>query len=377
MNRIVFLVPTLNTGGAERFIINLANYFIRKGAEVSVLYLEEGKSFYTLDKRINCICIKTKKNFFISTKLRKLLRIIIIIKILRRIRPKTILSTMEAMNTIAPLAAIFIRPKPKVIVTEQNTYHRFASDHLSLRKRIALLELKISYRLASLIVANSQGTAGDIEKFLKLPSTSILVIGNPIFEKNINKKSMLDLPQRYRTKSEFILAGGRLHPQKDYKTLIKAFYLLPNNENLKLIILGSGPEEFSLKNFVKSLDLDGKVLFAGNQANPYVFMKNAKLLALSSKWEGFGNVIVESLAVGTPGQFVDTTGGPKEILKNGEFGQLVETGNAELFSQAIHKILVQEITYCKDSLINRAQKYSVDTVGEIYFKCAFENDHLL
>src|SRR5699024_2024023 len=96
------------------------------------------------------------------------------------------------------------------------------------------------------------------------------------------------------------ISAGRLVEQKDYKTLLKAFQLISQRINSRLVILGKGPLENELKLLAKELDIQKKVSFLGFQSNPYKYMKKANVFILSSKWEGFGHVIVEAMAVGTP-----------------------------------------------------------------------------
>ena len=122
-------------------------------------------------------------------------------------------------------------------------------------------------------------------------------------------------------KSKFeIISVGRLSEQKDYRTLLKSLSLVKKKHNFNLKILGIGKELTNLKKLAQDLEIADNVEFLGFKENPYPYIKSSDLFVLSSKWEGFGLVLVEALALGTPVIATDSNGAPSEILNNGEFG---------------------------------------------------------
>jgi glycosyltransferase involved in cell wall biosynthesis len=137
-----------------------------------------------------------------------------------------------------------------------------------------------------------------------------------------------------------ILAVGRLTAVKDYPTLLRAFALLRQWRAARLFILGEGELRRELGALAETLGIAADVQFAGFDPNPYRYMKRSAVLALSSAWEGFGNVLVEALACGTQVVATDCPSGPAEILAGGKFGRLVPVGDAAALAQAIESALL-------------------------------------
>ncbi len=124
------------------------------------------------------------------------------------------------------------------------------------------------------------------------------------------------------------------------------------------MILGEGNEHSSLESLVQKLGVAEDVIFPGFVANPYAYMAQARVLVLSSAWEGFGNVLVEAMAAGTPVVSTDCKSGPSEILANGQYGKLVAVGDSKGMAEAI----VKTIEEASDSRIlkERAIEFSLD-----------------
>nr|WP_241878977.1 glycosyltransferase [Psychrobacter sp. PraFG1]UNK05619.1 glycosyltransferase [Psychrobacter sp. PraFG1] len=156
-----------------------------------------------------------------------------------------------------------------------------------------------------------------------------------------------------------VLAVGRLTHQKDFATLIHAFKKVLKNKACNLIILGEGELRCELEKLIKDLNLQDNVQLPGFVNNPYAWMSKADLFVLSSIYEGFGNVLVEAMACGTPVVSTDCPSGPSEILENGRWGSLVPTNDPDSLAEAILKALNN--TKFKSELVKkRAEDFSVD-----------------
>lgn len=135
-----------------------------------------------------------------------------------------------------------------------------------------------------------------------------------------------------------ILGVGRLEPQKDFETLLRAFALARRDRPLRLVILGEGSERRKLERLIDELELEDCVRVPGFSPNPYAWMRRASLFVLSSRWEGFPLVLLEAIAVGCPIISTDCPTGPAEILGSND-AQLVPCGDPEAMGIALLRML--------------------------------------
>jgi glycosyltransferase involved in cell wall biosynthesis len=139
-------------------------------------------------------------------------------------------------------------------------------------------------------------------------------------------------------KRPVIISVGRLVASKDFPALIRAFAQVRKDIPSLLLILGEGEQRPALERLIADLKLGDDVALPGYTTNPYTHIARAKLFVLSSAYEAFGNVLVEALAAGTPVVATDCSG-PREILQNGRFGELVAVGDTEALARAMVKVL--------------------------------------
>ncbi len=197
---------------------------------------------------------------------------------------------------------------------------------------IARKFLATAYNKSDYITAVSAPVKVSLNRLYGIANDKINVIHNPIDIVHIKKASTVKLHSKYEY--EFILAVGRLVKVKRFDLLIKAFSGVRKNKKLKLLILGEGPERDRLTKIARILGVEDDVVLPGFVANPWAFMKHAKLVILTSKYEGFGNVIVESMAIGCP--VISTeSGGPQEIITNGKNGILVSDDHQEIKTEIL------------------------------------------
>ena len=186
----------------------------------------------------------------------------------------------------------------------------------------------------------SQGVAEDLVR-IGLPSDKIKVIYNPIFTPALLEKAQQPLAHPWFSSNQppVILGVGRLEKQKDFPTLIRAFAQVQQQRPFRLIILGEGPQRSQLEALVQEMGLMANVDMPGFVVNPYAYMNQSAVCVLSSAWEGFGNVLVEAMATGTPVVSTNCESGPAEILANGQYGKLVAVGDVEGMAEAIANTL--------------------------------------
>ena len=146
-----------------------------------------------------------------------------------------------------------------------------------------------AYRGADAVIVTSQGVAADLAGRFGLKRDKLVVIGNPVdtgaIQEAVRETPSIALPDR------FIVAVGRLARQKGFDLLLRAFAAL-DDRDLHLVVLGKGPEESALRSLAVSLGVGGRFHLPGFLANPWPVVARAKSFCLSSRWEGFGHVVV-------------------------------------------------------------------------------------
>lgn len=197
------------------------------------------------------------------------------------------------------------------------------------------------YPWADGIVAVSKGVATDLARVERIPEERIQVIYNPIITPEFREKvrAPLEHPWFQRGEPPVVLAVGRLTPQKDFSTLIKAFARVRQARSVRLLILGEGEERAALEGLVSEFGLQPDIGLPGYVPNPYPYMVRSSLFVLSSRWEGLPGVLIEALYCGVPLIATDCPSGPREILAGGQYGLLIPPGDPEALSAAIEAAL--------------------------------------
>ncbi|OYQ63090.1 glycosyl transferase [Pseudanabaena sp. SR411] len=331
--RIALFLRTLGGGGAERAHINLARGLIEAGIAVDlVLSAGEGLELWEIPSEVRVIDLKAAR---VSASLPSLIRY------LRQEQPVAIIPTLHYAIEVAIVAKYLAGVSTKVLVPEQNNLSREVKYHeKGSRQRLIPLAVRFLYPLADCLVGVSRGVAEDLAQITGLSLERINVIYNPAFPELQEKaQEPIDHPWFMPGSPPVIISVGRLEDQKDYPTLIKAFAKVRAVCNARLMILGWGPDQSKLGALVAELSLTEHVEMPGFVKNPFPYMKKAAVFALSSRWEGMPNVIIEALTIGTPVVSTNCESGPTEILNDGTYGELVPVGDSQSLADALLKVL--------------------------------------
>jgi glycosyltransferase involved in cell wall biosynthesis len=357
MAKLAIFLMDLAGGGAERVMINLALGFANRGLNVDlVLVKAEGPYLFHLPSNINLVKLE---------KSRLLLSLPALIRYLRQTRPTILMSALEDTNTVALWARKLAGVSTRVIVTVHNHLSCESQNSTQLKRRLTPQLVKMFYPWADHVVAVSQGVASDLIK-IGIEPQKVQAIYNPIVtsELRLRLQETIEHPWFEPGQPPVILGVGRLTRQKDFSTLLRAFAQLNRRNTSRLMILGEGEERIELEKLARELGIAENVMFPGFVTNPYAYMTQAKAVVLSSAWEGFGNVLVEAMAAGTPVIATDCESGPAEILANGKYGKLVRVGNPEEMAIAIaatfeHSVDVEELK-------KRAEEFTLEKATTKY-----------
>lgn len=330
---IAFFLPALYGGGAERVTLNLAQGVASRGYQVDlVVAVTQGHYTSRMPQGVRLVSLRAGR---VLTSLPRLVRY------LRKERPRALFSAMDHANLIAICASKIAFTSTPVVVSVHNTPSYARMRARSWLARYSHLWSRVLYRHARKVVAVSQGVAEDLIRTTGLHSGQVQVIYNPVITPEMYALSEQELNHPWFQPGEppVILGAGRLVPEKDFTTLIRAFALIRKSQQARLVILGDGPERRNIETLVNELGLTDDVQLPGFVENPYQYMKRSSVFALSSVTEGLPTVLVEALALGVPVVSTDCPSGPREILGNGVFGKLVPVGDFAALASAIRETL--------------------------------------
>jgi glycosyltransferase involved in cell wall biosynthesis len=331
--RLAIFIPSMRGHGAERTMLNLAQGVAERGYAVDlVLARAEGPLLAEVPESVRVVDLRAS---------RVLASLPALVRYLRHERPHSMLSIMYHANIIALWARRLAGAPTRVVISERNTLSCSVQHASSRRGRLMPHLIRRFYPLADGIVAVSKGVADDLAQVTGIPREHIQVIYNPVVTPELQEKAQAPLEHPWFAPGEpqVLLAVGRLTEQKDFPTLIHAFAQVRQAHMTRLLILGEGEERPALEALVRQLGLEQDISFPGWVENPYPHMVEASLFVLSSKWEGLPGVLIEALYCGAQLIATDCPSGSREILKDGQYGQLVPVGDVVALALAIETAL--------------------------------------
>lgn len=232
------------------------------------------------------------------------------------------------------------------------------------------LSLKFLYPRADALVGVSHGVAKNVAEISGLDDARVQTIYNPT-----PRPPRTDFPADQTDalwlghKGPRIIAVGRFKAQKNHSLLLRAFAKMQPQSNARLALLGEGELEADLKAEIATLGLQGHVILPGFVVDPSAYYASADIFALSSDYEGFGNVLVEAMHFGLSVVSTDCNSGPAEILCDGQYGRLVPVGDADALAQALLHAIAQPAE--AQVIQNRARDFSVENATNAYEALAF------
>lgn len=256
-------------------------------------------------------------------------------KFTREWHPDVVISSLPHNNIMMIVTKLLSFSNWKLIITEHGPLNNLIEFSNDVRFRVLPYVIPFLYPFADATVAVSKGIADELRQFAPR-ITRLAVIYNPIVPR---REAIAAPPVRTADDIPTVIGVGRLSAEKDFVLLIRAFAKLRERRPARLIILGEGPERPALESLARELGCEKDVCLQGwvDDLSPYY--SRARVVAVSSRFEGFGNVIVEALSFGTPVVATDCPFGPREILEGGKFGRLVPMGNHQAFADALEQTI--------------------------------------
>lgn len=351
-------------GGVERMIMNLVQEFALLDLEIDLLALKaDSDHFDSIPDNVNLIRLKARHS---STVVPELTRY------LRQERPHAMLVAKDRPGRAALKARRRGGLDTRIVIRLGTNLSGSMAKRSSFRRWLRTFPLRRGYRGVDRIVAVSDGVAEDTMRITGLPAEKLITIRNPVVTRKLLELAEEPVAHEWFSNHDLpvILAVGRLTEQKDFKTLIDAYFKLRSRHNARLIILGEGGLRGALQEQVSSLGLDEFVDLPGFTSNPWAWMKRADLFVLSSRWEGSPNVLTEAISLGTPVVATDCPSGPAELLQNGRYGPLVPMGDAAALAEAMKQVL--EAPLPADVLKEACREYRADISAAHYLETLFE-----
>jgi glycosyltransferase involved in cell wall biosynthesis len=342
-------LTSMTMGGAERVARNLCKGLVDRGYEVDLVLVEAtGELLHDVPDAVSVIDLNASRVLRSFRPLREYLSMY---------DPDILYSMMTEPNVVAVLAHRLAMTDSRLVVSEHNMLSRSSE---SLKDQLARAGTWALYPLADDVVAVSEGVHDDLVATTRLEPADISMIYNPVDVKSIREQATEPVDHEWITDDslDVILAGGRHESQKGFDTLLGAFSRI-DEEDVRLVLFGTGPETGSLQAQTEALGIDNRVSFPGFVENPFAYMASADVFVLSSKYEGFGLVLIEALACGCPVVSTDCESGPAEILEDGTYGPLVPVGAASTLADAITATLEDPLE--SDTLRGRAEDFDIES----------------
>jgi glycosyltransferase involved in cell wall biosynthesis len=326
---LAVILRAFEGGGAQRDMILLCNALAARGLRITILTLHpDGPLRALLHRAIAVAEIPGGQIRYAVPGLRRAFLDLL---------PAAVISSEASLNLCTLIAARTLprNKRPKVVLREVGS-PSFAQRHDPYaQNRIAYRILHWLYRHADRIVTLTEGARRDLRENFGVPDRKISVMLTNAVIPQATADRLKQWDGESGREQDLVVCIGRLSPEKDQRTLMRAMALLPAELPWRLAIVGDGAERPALEALARELGLEDRVSFTGYVADPFAFTMRARVAVCASIYEGLCNAIIEALACGTPVVSTDCPYGPTEILRGGRFGALTPVGDAAAMAQAI------------------------------------------
>lgn len=358
MTELAFLIGSLSGGGSERVCVNLANELASRYArDVELIVLNSNDNAYKsqLQKEVKYYSLNVSNSRYALFPL---------IKYLIKSKPKLVVAFSYELTVLLVIIRKLFKLKYRIIARNVNTLSQNLSESSSLWRRWVVAPLiKKLYGGADHYINQCSGMQQDLLNSIPEIKHKTCIINNPV------KDTLFEVEHLQATLNyQYFLCVGRLENQKQFSHAIQAFSMVyRENPGLKLVIIGKGSLYDSLLDLVQKLNLNSAVIFEGFRSDIEHYYYNAEATVLTSKYEGFPNVLLESLAVGTPVIAYDCPSGPSEIITDGVNGYLIPNGNVDEMAKGMQSVLSKN--FQRDIVRSTAEQFRAYKITAQYLEC--------
>ncbi|MBW2005520.1 MAG: glycosyltransferase [Deltaproteobacteria bacterium] len=360
---LIFLIPSLSGGGAERVASNLLPY-LSQHFDVTLALLEN-RLIHPVPEKVRLKSFSGPLESQTAHISRIPYHILSLARLVRKYNVRVVLSFIEQANILNLLTA-FITHHRTVISQRVEPDRQYANK--GILGQLILKASRLLYPKAGQVVAVSEGIRNTLISDYGLDPGRLNVIHNPVDIKNLSYQAKAPLPSGIPVK--FLLHVGRMRlAHKAQDVILKAFHLLRRKyKDLSLVFVGDGPDRERIMSQVDSLGLNDDIILTGWQDNVAVFMARADVFVLASRYEGWPNVLMEAMACGCPVVATDCDTGPREILGNNEYGLLAPVNNAEALARAVDELLSNKSRreWYKEQAFKRAKDFKLEIIAKKY-----------
>ena len=334
---ILFVVSSMQGGGAERVAALLSNHWVSNGHDVTLIptFSGRGECLYPLDGRVRLGYLADRvKSIVRRSPWNAVKRFLALRKVIREAQPDIIVSFLVHVNVVALVATLGLRVP--LVVSERTDPRFFVIG------RFWALGRRLTYWRAKWVVVQTEDVRGCIE--IDCYGARAVVVPNPVVWPVSATEPTVHSEQVMREGRRLLLAVGRLGQEKGFDLLIKAFAAVANEApDWDLVILGEGSEREDLEAQRDALGLGDRTYLPGHVGNVGDWYERADLYVLSSRYEGFPNALVEAMAYGVPAVALDRSAGPRNIIRHEVDGLLVPVVEGpEGIAKALKKLMTNE-----------------------------------
>jgi glycosyltransferase involved in cell wall biosynthesis len=366
--KLLLIIPSLGFGGAERVLLELSGNWANSHLVYILTLTNKEEDFYAIPKNITRYKVSAENekwyDFWGVFQL-----IVQIIKVIKTVKPDFVISFLLKANFFSLLAGLFIHKK--IIICERNIIHDpdISKHHELLRRWLYPYAYKIT-------VQHEQIYREFIQSYPAISSDKVFITPNPIkkfLPDSCNSINLRSFFNNFTDGDKLIIGIGRFTPVKAFKDLIYAFSLVNKKKtNMRLAILGEGPEYGECKKIIEELSLRDFIALPGTVKNMNSWYAGADLFVTTTWYEGFPNALSESLAAGLPAIAFDAPS-ISVLIKEGINGFIVEDRNKEKMAEKILFLLENPDIY--EQMSKEAKKisdvYSFENINKIWFDKVF------